>query len=381
MPWIAPVFSVCDSDDSYLWAAWESAEDAYNFLEKSPKIVQIDCHFWSMTNSEQEAVHSAHKLLGKFAKRVDDNFAKEVIQALYSKSGKNPDPTIITKIEEETKKVTRNSIDRLESMTGLGGVKTAVKELVNIAKVTQMQSKAGVKVPPITRHLVFTGNLGTGKTTIARIIGEIYKDLGVLSKGHFIEVDRSDLVAEYLGQTAPKTTKVIESALGGVLFIDEAYSLVPSERSDVFGDEAINILLKMMEDNRDDLVVIVAGYKDEMSRFINSNPGLKSRFSRSINFDDYSTLELTSIFKLQCNDNGYILPDTSILALSNLLDRFEYRIGELGNGRFVRNIFDRCLANQCNRLVSLVDLSHEDLKTFSPTDIPDYQQLNDSLVN
>jgi stage V sporulation protein K len=380
MSWIAPVFSVCTSDNDYLWAAWESTEDAYNFLKKSPKVVQIHCHFWSMASSEAEAVESASKLLGRFTKRLDDSFARAVANVIYGKPEQHIDEIKQVKNTNHDRSVTIDSIDTLNAMTGLAGVKSAVKELVNIAKVTQMQAKAGVKVPPITRHLVFTGNPGTGKTTIARIIGEIYQNLGVLSKGHFIEVDRTDLVAEYLGQTAPKTTKVIEAALGGVLFIDEAYSLVPSERKDVFGEEAINTLLKMMEDNRDDLVVIVAGYKDEMSRFINSNPGLKSRFSRSINFDDYSTLELTDIFKRNCESNGYLLSDEAILALEELLRQFEQRIGELGNGRFVRNIFDRCLANQCNRLVSLVDLSPEDLKTFVPSDIPSYPQLTESLV-
>jgi SpoVK/Ycf46/Vps4 family AAA+-type ATPase len=237
--------------------------------------------------------------------------------------------------------------------TGLSAVKSTVQELVNIAKVAQMQAQAGIKAPAITRHLVFTGNPGTGKTTVARTLGEIYKNLGALSKGHFTEVDRTDLVAGYLGQTAPKTAKVVESALGGVLFIDEAYSLVPDGRGDMYGQEAINTLLKMMEDHREDLVVIVAGYKGEMSRFIDSNPGLKSRFSRSIHFEDYSTSELTEIFKVRCELHGYLLSDNTLKAVQGLVKQFESQIGELGNGRFVRNIFDRCVAIQCNRLVQI----------------------------
>lgn len=238
-----------------------------------------------------------------------------------------------------------------------------------------MQAQIGMKVPSITRHLVFTGNPGTGKTTVARIIGDIYQDLGILSQGQFIEVDRSSLVASYVGQTAPKTMKVIESALGGVLFIDEAYSLVPDGREDPFGQEAVNTLLKLMEDNRDNLVVIVAGYQDEMARFINSNPGLKSRFSRSIHFEDYAPVELTAIFKSLCAKNSYLLDDSILPIFSNLVTEFTDRIGELGNGRFVRNIFDRCIANQCNRLAAMVKPSPTDLTTFLAEDIPALSQL------
>ncbi|MGB7415845.1 MAG: AAA family ATPase, partial [Thermosynechococcaceae cyanobacterium] len=274
----------------------------------------------------------------------------------------------------------QESLDQLHLLTGLSAVKSTVQELVNITKVAQMQVKAGIEAPSITRHLVFTGNPGTGKTTVARIIGEIYKNLGVLSKGHFIEVDRSNLVAEYVGQTAPKTVKVIESALGGVLFIDEAYSLVPEGRGDVFGQEAINTLMLMMGNHRENLVVIVAGYKGEMSRFINSNPGLKSRFSRSIHFEDYSPSELTEIFKGRCEQHGYLFSDKTLETLHSLVNQFEHQVGELGNGRFVRNIFDRCVAIQCNRLAALAKPTREDLKTFLPTDIPTHEQLAQSLL-
>jgi stage V sporulation protein K len=378
--WAFPVFSVCHRGDAWLWAAWESGEDAYNFLQKSPKVLQIDCLFWEMKLSENDAVQSAYRLLGKLAQRLDDDFARSVAETLYPKSQSNStkeSESILSNIPSETK---NNQLKLLESLIGLDGVKSTVKELVNIAKVTQMQANLGMKTPAITRHLVFTGNPGTGKTTVARIIGEIYQSLGILSQGHFVEVDRSQLVAEYVGQTAPKTTKVIKSALGGVLFIDEAYSLVPEDRKDPFGQEAINTLLKMMEDHRNDLVVIVAGYQDDMSRFINSNPGLKSRFSRSINFADYSTPELREIFKLQCQDNGYLIDERVLSVFSELVAEFTDRIGELGNGRFVRNIFDRCIANQCNRLAASTELSPEDLKTFLADDIPDRDRLIEFLV-
>ncbi len=271
-------------------------------------------------------------------------------------------------------------LNQLQQLTGLNAVKSTVQELVNIAKISHMQAQAGIKAPAITRHLVFTGNPGTGKTTVARILGEIYQNLGVLSKGHFIEVDRSSLVAEYLGQTAPKTVKVVESALGGVLFIDEAYALAPNGQGDTFGQEAINTLLKMMEDHREDLVVIVAGYKDEMSRFINSNPGLKSRFARSVHFEDYVTSELVEIFKGRCEQHGYVCSDQTLESVYNLVEKLADQIGQLGNGRFVRNIFDRCIALQCGRLAALAQPSNQDLKTFLPADVPTHEQLIQSLL-
>ncbi|UIE38093.1 AAA family ATPase [Leptodesmis sichuanensis] len=374
MGWGSPVFSVCASNDSWLWVAWNSLDDAYAFRKKPEKQLSIDCLFFAEAPSKEAAVKTARNLLGTHIKQIGSEWAAEVCQAIDKKPYIDSDePEVVT---DELQK----SLDQLHSLTGLSAVKSTVQELVNIAKVAQMQLQAGIKAPAITRHLVFTGNPGTGKTTVARILGEIYKNLGVLSKGHFAEVDRTDLVAEYLGQTAPKTAKVVESALGGVLFIDEAYSLVPDGRSDMYGQEAINTLLKMMEDYREDLVVIVAGYKDEISRFIDSNPGLKSRFSRSIHFEDYSASELTEIFKIRCEQYGYLLSDETLNSVQDLVMHFETQIGELGNGRFVRNIFDRCVAIQCNRLAALTKPSKQDLKTFLPTDVPTHGQLAQYLV-
>jgi stage V sporulation protein K len=378
MSWAYPVFSICQKNDSWLWAAWEDKIKAYDFMEKSFKVIEFDCLFWSFARSENDALLSARKLLGKSAQRVDKDFAISVAQTLYDRpKSDNSQQTTSSEpdIAPQSESKESSPLDLLESLTGLNGVKSTVKELVNIAKVTQMQVQIGMKVPALTRHLVFTGNPGTGKTTVARIIGDIYQDLGILSQGQFVEVDRGSLVASYVGQTAPKTTQVIESALGGVLFIDEAYALVPEGREDPFGQEAINTLLKLMEDHRDNLVVIVAGYQDEMSRFINANPGLKSRFSRSIHFEDYSSVELTEIFKLLCNTNSYSIDDAILTTFTELVAEFTDRIGELGNGRFVRNIFDRCIANQCNRLAVMVKPSPEDLKTFLGADIPTRSQL------
>jgi len=349
-------------------------EDAYTFLEKSEKQVAIDCLFYAEAPSKEVATKTARNLLGSHIKEISSEWAIEVCKAIDRKSH------IETTEREVGTAALQECLDQLYALTGLNGVKSTVQELVNIAKIAQMQAQAGIKAPSITRHLVFTGNPGTGKTTVARVLGEVYKNLGVLSNGHFIEVDRSNLVAEYLGQTAPKTAKVVESALGGVLFIDEAYSLVPDGRGDIFGQEAVNTLLKMMEDHRDNLVVIVAGYKEEMSRFIDSNPGLKSRFARSIHFEDYSSAELAEIFKVRCEQHGYVFSSKMLESVRYLFDQFEEQVGTLGNGRFVRNIFDRCVASQCNRLAALKKPSKKDLKTFLPDDIPTAEQLAQYLL-
>jgi SpoVK/Ycf46/Vps4 family AAA+-type ATPase len=193
----------------------------------------------------------------------------------------------------------------LDELVGIASVKEKVRQLANFAKVQQMRVAKGLAPIASSYHAVYTGNPGTGKTTVARLMARIYKSLGILRKGHLVECDRSALVAEYVGQTAPRTNAVIDRALDGVLFIDEAYSLVKSQED--FGDEAIETLLKRMEDNRDRLIVIVAGYPHEMERFVRSNPGLQSRFSRFIEFPDYSAHELCRIFGLMCRRNGMVL--------------------------------------------------------------------------
>jgi stage V sporulation protein K len=374
MSWNSPVFSLCESGSSWLWVAWDNDDEACAFLKKDKKNLASDCLLYAEAPSKEAAIRTARNILGAHAKQIGNEWAISVCDVMNKKHhiGITESNIVTDKLQE--------SLDQLNLLTGLTAVKSTVQELVNITKIAQMQTQAGIKSPAITRHIVFTGNPGTGKTTIARILGDIYKNLGVLSKGHFVEVDRSNLVAQYLGQTAPKTLAVIESALGGVLFIDEAYSLVPDGKGDIFGQEAVNTLLKMMEDHREDLVVVVAGYKGEMSRFIDSNPGLKSRFSRSIHFDDYSSSELTEIFKVRCEQHGYLFSQETLKFTHDLVSQFESQVGELGNGRFVRNIFDRCVASQCNRLAMLGKPTVEELKTFLPSDIPTYEQLLQSLL-
>ena len=261
-------------------------------------------------------------------------------------------------------------LQQLQSLIGLNEVKQEVSTLVNLLKLQSMRKQHGLPEIPMSRHLVFVGNPGTGKTTVARLLADIYHQFGILSKGQLIEVDRSGLVAGYVGQTALKTREAIQSAIGGVLFIDEAYTLAKSESSNDFGQEAIDTILKAMEDHREDFVVIVAGYPDLMKIFINSNPGLKSRFNKYIYFKDYTPEELLDIFKSQCKNAGLTLEDgASEIAFDYLRNAYEHRDSDFANGRSVRNYFERVLSNQANRLALQSAVSETDLITLSKDDI------------
>lgn len=262
------------------------------------------------------------------------------------------------------------AMEELTGMIGLADVKEEVNSLVNLMKVRQLRREQGLKIPDMSLHLVFSGNPGTGKTTVARILGKIYRALGVLSSGHLIEVDRSGLVAGYVGQTAIKTQKVIESALGGILFIDEAYSLVPEDSGNDFGAESVDTILKAMEDNRDDLVVIVAGYDELMPRFINSNPGLKSRFNKYIYFQDYTGSELLDILLSFTKKNDYILDKDVEETLRSYLEKlYRNRDMNFGNARDVRNLFEKMVERQANRIVTISRPTMEEMLTITMADI------------
>lgn len=258
----------------------------------------------------------------------------------------------------------------LDDLIGLGAVKEEVRSLANFVKLQKQRQDKGLKTPKLSYHLVFTGSPGTGKTTVARIVARIYKDLGILKKGHTVETDRSGLVANYVGQTATKTNAVVDSALNGVLFIDEAYALVPENASQDYGQEAISTLLKRMEDDRDKLVVIIAGYTNEMKRFIDSNPGLQSRFNRYINFPDYTAGELVDIFKMYMKKNQYtIAEDAEEMLREKLNYAVDHKDRNFGNARFVRNVFEKSIQNQANRLSGKTGLSERQLTEITVDDL------------
>ena len=258
---------------------------------------------------------------------------------------------------------------RLDELIGLETVKKEVKSLTNLIKVRKLREEAGLPNTAMSLHMVFLGNPGTGKTTVARLMAGLYAAIGALSKGQLVEVDRSGLVAGYVGQTALKTQEVIQSALGGVLFIDEAYSLASGGEND-FGREAIETLLKAMEDHRDDLVVIVAGYDEPMEKFINSNPGLQSRFNKYMYFPDYNGEELMGMFRINCKKNGYVMtPEAEEYAQAFFDDLYANRDDNFGNGRDVRNRFEDTVARQANRVAAMEAPTKDDLMTITKSDL------------
>ncbi len=258
----------------------------------------------------------------------------------------------------------------LDGLCGLEQVKQDVKSLINLVKVRRLREEADLPVPPMSLHLVFLGNPGTGKTTVARLLARLYHAIGVLPKGQLVEVDRSGLVAGFVGQTALKTQEVIQKAIGGVLFIDEAYALVNQDNGNDFGREAVEVLLKNMEDHRKDLVVIAAGYSQLMEKFIHSNPGLESRFNKYFYFEDYDGGQLFTIFQSMCSKNGYVLtPEGESLARRELMALYEARDENFGNARDVRNLFEQTVARQSDRVARLEAPTREQLMELRPEDL------------
>ncbi|XZE52115.1 AAA family ATPase [Planctomycetaceae bacterium SH139] len=265
----------------------------------------------------------------------------------------------------------QEATDELEKLIGLSMIKERVRSLTNFLRLQRQREQAGLPTMPIGLHMAFVGNPGTGKTTVARIVGQILGAMGILKSGHLVETDRSGLVAEYAGQTTAKTNKLIDSALDGVLFIDEAYSLI-SDRGgdDQYGREAIQILLKRMEDNRDRIVVILAGYPEEMDEMIRSNPGLSSRVNTKLEFEDYQPADLGQIFELLCKSNHFRLPPTSRHRLLVGLDELHReRDRHFGNGRLARNAFEECVRRLADRVADIAPLTPELLSVLEPEDI------------
>lgn len=255
------------------------------------------------------------------------------------------------------------TLSELNGLIGLSSVKKEIGSLVNVVQNRKKRKEAGLHVPELSLHMVFSGNPGTGKTTVARIVAQIYKELGLIKTGQLIEVDRSKLVSGYLGQTAIQTQEVINSAVGGVLFIDEAYTLSNSKKSgEDYGQEAIDTLLKAMEDNRDNLVVIVAGYPDLMDSFLKSNPGLESRFNTFIHFEDYNASELFELLEYNCKKNGMYLSDEACIYSKALFEKCCENLPQnFSNGRYVRNIFEKACRNQDNRVANIHNPSRDEL--------------------
>ena len=264
------------------------------------------------------------------------------------------------------------AVRELNSLIGLKTVKTEIGRIINLAKVDALRRRRGLKTADMSFHMVFSGNPGTGKTTVARLLGRIFKGLGLLSKGHLVEVDRASLCADYVGQTATKTKKVIQSALGGVLFIDEAYSLNARTSSGTqdYGKEAVSTLLKEMEDHRDDLIVIVAGYTDLMDDFISMNPGLESRFRFKIRFEDYSPEEMAMIFWSFCKRNGFGITKEAYARIQGIFVSYTPDKGQMfSNARLARNLFENAVMNQAQRLSKLDNPTDQELCILLQEDI------------
>ncbi|MDO5859882.1 AAA family ATPase [Methanobrevibacter sp.] len=331
-------------------------------------------------------LYNCYRLLGKFFITCDNELNEDVLKT-YSDYISNLERqlelndismkpiTIENTLKEEIKDVAPQEdkgldeyLDELNKLIGLERVKKDVNSLINLVQIRKIREKRGIKQPSMSLHLVFSGNPGTGKTTVARLLSKIYHEIGLLSKGHLIETDRSGLVGGYVGQTAIKTREVIQSAMGGILFIDEAYSLAQSSEND-YGKEAIDTLLKAMEDHRDDLIVIVAGYPALMEKFLYSNPGLESRFNKFIYFDDYNDEQLYEIFWLMCDESNLTMDAGADRYIREYFKKmYENRSKNFANGRAVRNLFEEVITSQANRLASKENITDEELNTLTYED-------------
>ena len=304
---------------------------------------------------------------------AEEDSKTEVRQQAETQQAQTQQQTETQQAPAGEKKPETDPMEDLNELIGLTGIKHDVRELYDFTKIQKLRKDAGMKTVPVSMHLVFTGNPGTGKTTVARILARLYKQIGVLSTGQLVECDRSGLVAGYVGQTAVKTQKKIEEAMGGVLFIDEAYSLARSaDQGTDFGQEAIDTILKAMEDHRDEFVVIVAGYTKPMETFIHSNPGLQSRFNKFIEFPDYTVDELLAIFDLNCRKYEYVPDPEAREQVKTLLMLRKAQMPEnFANAREVRNLFETIITNQARRIAVLEHPTKEEMQQITLEDLRD----------
>lgn len=323
-----------DDDEFYL----KKVNEIINDRSDTKKISELYQHIYKLQH-----VHKRNKLT-PLLKELSDTLAcylgYSYIFDIFEKEADNKKTSSLDDLMNE-----------LNQLVGLPKVKEEVRRLVIYQKIQAKRKESGLKVPKRTLHMAFMGNPGTGKTTVARIVGRMYYQLGLLSKGHFTEVSRTDLIAGYQGQTALKVKNVIEKAKGGVLFIDEAYSITENDNTDSYGRECLTELTKALEDSRDDLIVIVAGYTEPMNHFFESNPGLRSRFNYFINFENYSSNELIDILETLAKKDDYQLSDELKERLSSYFtDELEAKVENFSNGRFVRNLYEDLIMNQAVRL-------------------------------
>lgn len=352
-----------------------SALDGSADMIQTTAIAQIMVRLRSQRASALRLWHSSLK---NKAAKVPVNFTGE--DERPSSPAQKEEVNTSIEVTEQTDETLEELMDQLNGLVGLHRVKEELSTLINLVKVRKLRRERGLPELQLSLHMVFSGNPGTGKTTVARLLSKIYSKLGILQKGHLVETDRAGLVSGYVGQTAIKTQKVIDEAMGGVLFIDEAYTLTAAAGSNDFGMEAVNTLLKAMEDHRDDFIVIVAGYPEEMDQFLDSNPGLDSRFRTKIFFEDYEPTELLSIFRNMCK--GYALvPSTEAEAavLAYFTERCAERPENFANARDVRNLVDTALMNQADRLAAMKgDISDEELTALLAEDIETEKEQADS---
>lgn len=357
--------SQIDGDAYY----FKKVNEIINDRSNTKKISELYQHIYMLQH-----VHRRNKLT-PMLKELSDTLACYLGYSYISE--------IFEKEEDKKKNSTLDELlCELNQLVGLPKVKEEVRRLIIYQKIQSKRKESGLKVPKRTLHMAFMGNPGTGKTTVARIVGRMYYQLGLLSKGHFTEVSRTDLIAGYQGQTALKVKNVIEKAKGGVLFIDEAYSITENDNTDSYGRECLTELTKALEDSRDDLIVIVAGYTEPMNHFFESNPGLRSRFNYFINFENYSSTELIDILETLARKDDYQLSDELKERLSSYFtDELETKVENFSNGRFVRNLYEDLIMNQAVRLINNKQYSSQELSLLKLEDFNSWLGLCYRFIN